>query len=305
MHSCVFAHPPPSPAASVHLLVNRRILRRATMRRFSAAHVPRRSTPLPPLHRPNRVILVKNRSRYQQRSWNNARVNNVSDLGRYGWKENRGKARKDEGEKYREEERAKEKTAVETETGQPLPSLRFAGCSTRFIHEFHFHGHGHGHAIRVATDRPRCFFSPLASFRAFPASADREKNKPRNAFPNVFPTGLIKYLRAFRTSLSSPPPLLRFFASNNINGYRGSSSESQPIPSSVVVDSNVKNGKVKNTRSFSIEKRRGEGEGRDTKTGEEEGSDLVGEVGRSAICDRRLTSVEPNSADYPNALEAR
>lgn len=34
---------------------------------------------------------------------------------------------------------------------QPLPSLGFAGCSTRFIHEFHFHGHGHGHAIRVAT----------------------------------------------------------------------------------------------------------------------------------------------------------
>lgn len=67
-------------------------------------------------------------------------------------------------------------------TGAPKPatftfaSPRFAGCSTRFIHEFHFHGHGHGHAIRVATVSR----SPPLRFVSFrlprrPGTADREK----------------------------------------------------------------------------------------------------------------------------------
>lgn len=78
-----------------------------------------------------------------------------------------------------------EAAETETETGQPLPSLRFAGCSTRFIHEFHFHGHGHGHAIRVATaprSPPLLLFSSPLLLASAPVPASRlgrpRKNKP-------------------------------------------------------------------------------------------------------------------------------
>lgn len=104
---------------------------------------------------------------------------------RKGGRGGRGGGAKRRGRENTAGERG-EAAETETETGQPLPSLRFAGCSTRFIHEFHFHGHGHGHAIRVAT-APRSpplllFSSPPLPLRFSPRrpsqpldSADREK----------------------------------------------------------------------------------------------------------------------------------
>lgn len=60
---------------------------------------------------------------------------------------------------------------------QPLPSLGFAGCSTRFIHEFHFHGHGHGHAIRVATTIAPASSSSFRFVREKRTRLDRVKYK--------------------------------------------------------------------------------------------------------------------------------
>lgn len=193
MHGCVFLLPSPPPSTSS--LTGAFYAAPLFLR--SAAHVPRRYpllSPLPPTaRRPNRVILVKNRSRYHAAISGATRVNNVSDLGRRRRSRKRIEGRREKakerniGRRRRRRRRSgrKRRRPPETETGQPLPSLRFAGCSTRFIHEFHFHGHGHGHAIRVATTiappPSRCFFSPPASFR-------EKKNKPSETRGTRFQT---------------------------------------------------------------------------------------------------------------------
>lgn len=154
----------------------------------SAAHVPRRPAP-PSLLRSTRVILDANAADTNDRRITCYACNNVCRPWEI-WKENR---RRKGGRGGGAKRRGRENTAgergeaaeTETETGQPLPSLRFAGCSTRFIHEFHFHGHGHGHAIRVATaprSPPLLLFSSPLLLASAPVPASRlgrpRKNKP-------------------------------------------------------------------------------------------------------------------------------
>lgn len=147
---------------------------------------PTRSPLPPPLHR---VILDANAADTNDRRITCYACNNVCRPWEI-WKENR---RRKGGRGGGAKRRGRENTAgergeaaeTETETGQPLPSLRFAGCSTRFIHEFHFHGHGHGHAIRVATaprSPPLLLFSSPLLLASAPVPASRlgrpRKNKP-------------------------------------------------------------------------------------------------------------------------------
>lgn len=108
----------------------------------------------------------------------------MGDMERESKEGGRGGGAKRRGRENTAGERG-EAAETETETGQPLPSLRFAGCSTRFIHEFHFHGHGHGHAIRVATaprSPPLLLFSSPLLLASAPVPASRlgrpRKNKP-------------------------------------------------------------------------------------------------------------------------------
>lgn len=154
----------------------------------SAAHVPRRPAP-PSLLRSTVSSSTRNAADTNDRRITCYACNNVCRPWEI-WKENR---RRKGGRGGGAKRRGRENTAgergeaaeTETETGQPLPSLRFAGCSTRFIHEFHFHGHGHGHAIRVATaprSPPLLLFSSPLLLASAPVPASRlgrpRKNKP-------------------------------------------------------------------------------------------------------------------------------
>lgn len=155
----------------------------------SAAHVPRRPAP-PSLLRSTVSSSTRTLPIRTIAGLRVTRVITCVDLGRYGKRiEGRRKGGRGGGAKRRGRENTAgergEAAETETETGQPLPSLRFAGCSTRFIHEFHFHGHGHGHAIRVATaprSPPLLLFSSPLLLASAPVPASRlgrpRKNKP-------------------------------------------------------------------------------------------------------------------------------